>query len=176
MLKQKYHQRWYFCFNTVDTVYTVDMIYTVDMVFKVHTVDTVYTIQTALRCLNEYSRWSTRWAFIACTTYTIYTAYIASTTYIACTWILEVRERLPNNAWKTIMTFANKHVRSVLFITCRQGSRLRVALAQIFRMRASTSLFPLTQRYFYRALVLTPIHFFLIKINFEATCESKSSP
>ena len=48
----KYHQRWYFCFNTVDTVYTVDMIYTVDMVFKVHTVDTVYTIQTALRCLN----------------------------------------------------------------------------------------------------------------------------
>ena len=73
-------------------------------------------------------------------------------------------------------TFANMHVRSVLFITCRQGSRLRVALAQIFRMRASTSLFPLTQRYFYRALVLTPIHFFLIKINFEATCESKSSP
>ena len=74
------------------------------------------------------------------------------------------------------LTFANMHVRSVLFITCRQGSRLRVALAQIFRMRASTSLFPLTQRYFYRALVLTPIHFFLIKINFEATCESKSSP
>ena len=74
------------------------------------------------------------------------------------------------------MTFANKHVRSLLFIACRHGSRLRVALAQIFRMRASTSLFPLTQWYLYRTLVFTPIKFFWSRSILKRLAKAKVYP